>query len=233
MTMIRQMISLGWDTSHSTGSGVTMGAFNLQSMTEFPYRLPLFPLPVVLLPGAVMPLHIFEQRYRDMVTDVLEGDRRFGLIYHDWDEHGPFLADTGRVGCVAEIRQHEELEDGRYLLMITGVERFAIDEGLEQKSLYFEGTVTSYSDDSAMKGEEMEFRRRESIRLFEDLINLLPERPEGLRELDAGGEVSFPLAQTIQMDLPWHQRLLELRDEGSRLERIDQVLRAVMRRGIG
>lgn len=227
------MISLGWDTSHSSGSGVTERPLNVQPMPEFRYRLPLFPLPVVLLPGAVMPLHIFEQRYRDMVADVLEEDRRFGLIYHDWDEHGPFLADTGRVGCVAEIRQHEELEDGRYLLMVSGVERFVIDEGLEQQSLYFEGIVTSYSDDSAMTGEEMEFRRRESIRLFEDLIDLLPERPEGLRELDAGQEVSFPLAQTIQMDRPWHQRLLELRDEGSRLERIDQVVRAVMRRGIG
>ena len=200
-------------------------------MPELRYRLPLFPLPVVLLPGAVMPLHIFEQRYRDMVSDVLEGDRRFGLIYHDWDESGPFLADNGRVGCVAEIQQHEELTDGRFLLIVEGVERFVIDEGLEQQALYFESIVTPYVDSSAMRGEEMQFRRRESIRLFDQLVDLLPERPERLPELDATAETSFSLAQTIQMELPWHQRLLELRDEGSRLERIDQVLRAVIRRG--
>ncbi len=200
-------------------------------MPELRYRLPLFPLPVVLVPGAVMPLHIFEQRYRDMVSDVLERNRTFGLIYHDWDDHGPFLAEHGQVGCVAHIREHERLEDGRYMLIVEGLERFVIDEGLEQRALYFEAIVTSYSDTSAMHGEEMEFRRTESIRLFEQLVALLPERPDHLPELDAGAEVSYALAQTIQMDLPWHQRLLEIRDEGSRLERIDQVLRAVIRHG--
>lgn len=199
-------------------------------MPELRYRLPLFPLPVVLLPGMVMPLHIFEQRYRDMVADVLTGDRRFGLIYHDWDEDGPFLADTGEVGCVAEIQQSEELEDGRYLLIIKGLERFVIDEGLEQQALYFESIVTPYEDESAMQGAEMAFRRRESMRLFEELLSLLPERPDRLPELSEAAEVSFLIAQTIQMELPWHQRLLELRDEGSRLERIDQVLRVVIRR---
>ncbi|MCH1572322.1 MAG: LON peptidase substrate-binding domain-containing protein [Longimicrobiales bacterium] len=199
-------------------------------MPELRYRLPLFPLPVVLLPGVVMPLHIFEQRYRDMVADVLTGDRRFGLIYHDWDEDGPFLADSGEVGCVAEIQQCEELEDGRYLLIIKGLERFVIDEGLEQQALYFESIVTSYEDESAMQGAEMAFRRRESMRLFEELIGLLPERPDRLPELSETEEVSFLIAQTIQMELPWHQRMLKLRDEGSRLERIDQVLRAVIRR---
>ncbi len=200
-------------------------------MPELRYRLPLFPLPVVLLPGAVMPLHIFEQRYRDMVADVLTGDRRFGLIYHDWDQDGPFLADTGEVGCVAEIRQSEELEDGRFLLVVEGLERFVIDEGLEQQSLYFESIVTPYEDHSAMQGAEMAFRRRESMRLFDQLVGLLPERPDRLPEFSDGAEVSFLIAQTIHMELPWHQRLLELRDEGSRLERIDQVLRAVIRRG--
>ncbi|MGB1658302.1 MAG: LON peptidase substrate-binding domain-containing protein [Longimicrobiales bacterium] len=200
-------------------------------MPRLRYRLPLFPLPVVLLPGAVMPLHIFEQRYRDMVADVLEQDRRFGLIFHDWDDHGPFLAESGQVGCVAEVREHEQLEDGRYVLIVEGLERFVIDEGLEQQALYFEAIVTPYADTSAMHGEEMEFRRRESIRLFEQLVGLLPERPDRLPELSAEAEVSYPLAQTIQMELPWHQRLLEIQDEGSRLERIDQVLRAVIRRG--
>ena len=95
-------------------------------MPELRYRLPLFPLPVVLLPGAVMPLHIFEQRYRDMVADVLGQDRRFGLIYHDWDDHGPFLAESGQVGCVAAIREHEQLEDGRYLLILAKNNNFDV-----------------------------------------------------------------------------------------------------------
>lgn len=200
-------------------------------MPELRYRLPLFPLPVVLLPGAVMPLHIFEQRYRDMVADALQHDRRFGLIYHDWDDHGPFLAEYGQVGCLAEIREYEALEDGRYLLIVQGVDRFVIDDGLEHQALYFEAIVSPYADETAMAGEEIQFRRRESIRLFEELVGLLPESPEGLPKLDSAAETSFVLAQAIHVDRPWHQRLLEIRDEGSRLERIDQVLRAVIRRG--
>jgi len=200
-------------------------------MPENRYRLPLFPLPVVLLPGAVMPLHVFEKRYREMVADVLKTDRKFGLIFHDWDEQGPFLGEEGCVGCLAEIQQHEELEDGRFILIVRGVGRFVIDEGLDQKSLYFEAIVTDYKDASAMRGEEMEFRRGESVQLLDELLDLLPDRPDHLAELSVHSELSYSLAQAIQMEFPWHQRLLEIQDEGSRLERIDQVLRAMIRRG--
>ncbi len=200
-------------------------------MPEHRYRLPLFPLPVVLLPGAVMPIHVFEKRYREMVADVLKTDRKFGLIFHDWDEQGPFLGEEGRVGCLAGIQQHEELEDGRFILIVRGVGRFAIDEGLDQKSLYFEAIVTDYKDASAMRGEEMEFRRGESVQLLDELLDLLPDRPDHLAELSVHSELSYSLAQAIQMEFPWHQRLLEIQDEGSRLERIDQVLRAMIRRG--
>ena len=96
-------------------------------MSENRYRLPLFPLPVVLLPDAAMSLHVFEQRYREMVSHVLKTNRLFGLIFHDWDEQGPFLAEEGRVGCLAEIQEDEELEDGRFLLIVRGAGRFAID----------------------------------------------------------------------------------------------------------
>ena len=191
------------------------------------YRLPLFPLPTVLLPGALMPLHIFEPRYRDMVRDCLEGDHRFGMIYHDWDEQGPFLSEAGRIGCVGEIREHQMLEDRRSLLVIQGVERFRIEDGIESEALYFEGLVTPYPDTTVMRGEELRGRRRESIRLFHRVVASLSERPDALPELEPDEETSFLLAQTIQADARWHQRLLELRDEGSRLARVDRILRAV------
>ena len=86
--------------------------------------LPLFPLSLVLFPGTVVPLHIFEPRYRQMVTDILEGDRRFGLLYHDPDEHGPFMNEPGRVGTVAVIRRYQPLPDGRSMIMVRGLDRF-------------------------------------------------------------------------------------------------------------
>lgn len=196
---------------------------------EVRYRLPLFPLPTVLLPGMFMPLHIFEPRYRQMVSDCLVGDGRFGLVYHDWDEQGPFLSEPGRVGCVAEIGEHQYLEDGRSLIVAEGVERFRIVDGIESDTLYFEGLVARHPDTTVMRGEELAQRRRESIALFHSVVASLSERPEALPDLDADRELSFLLAQTIQVDPAWHQRLLELTDEGSRLARVDRVLRAVLK----
>lgn len=196
---------------------------------ELRFRLPLFPLPTVLLPGMHMPLHIFEPRYRQMVDDCLYGDRRFGLIYHDWDDQGPFLSEPGRVGCVGEIGEHQALEDGRSLIVIAGVHRFRIVDGIESDTPYFEGLVTSHPDTTVMEGEELASRRRESIALFQSVVASLSDKPDALPDLDADRELSFLLAQTIQVDPKWHQRLLELTDEGSRLARVDQVLRAVLK----
>jgi len=202
-------------------------------MTQAPhpeerFRIALFPLPVVLLPGAQMPLHIFEPRYRDMVRDALAADRRFGMVYHDWDRQGPFLSEEGRVGTVAEIRQHELLEDGRSLLLVEGVERFRIVDGIESDALYFEALVTPYRDTTVMKGEELAFRRGESIDLFDRVVDALEERPAPLPDLSRDSELSFVLARTVQVEPGFLQRLLELTDEGSRLERLDRIFRAAL-----
>lgn len=196
---------------------------------EHRYRLALFPLPVVLLPGALMPLHIFEQRYRDMVRDCTTSDGRFGMVYHDWDDSGPFLGEEGRIGCVAEIRQHELLADGRSLLVVGGVERFRIIDLVESDTLYFEGLVEPYPDRTVMHGEELALRRKESIRLFHTVVETLSAEPAKLPDLTPDDEISFRLAQTIQVTPGWHQRLLELQDEASRLTRLDRVFRAAMR----
>lgn len=192
------------------------------------YRLPLFPLPVVLLPEASMPLHVFEPRYREMVTDCLASDRRFGLVYHDWDRQGPFLCEEGRVGCVAEIREHQLLEDGRSLIGVRGIERFGIVDGIESNSRYYEALVSPYRDIDPLPGELLTARREESIQLFHAVVASLAERPEQLPELRPDREVSYRLAQTIGVDPSWHQRLLELRDETARLNELDRVFQAAL-----
>jgi ATP-dependent Lon protease len=204
---------------------MSLGPFPRQ---EERFRIALFPLPVVLLPGARMPLHIFEPRYRDMVRDALATDRRFGMMYHDWDRHGPFLGEEGRVGTVAEIIQYQMLEDGRSMILIDGRERFHIVDGIESETLYFEALVSPYPDATAMEGEELAFRRGESIELFHRVLASLAERPSGVPEPNRGEELSFLLAQTIAVEPGFLQRLLELTDEGSRLERIDRIFRAAL-----
>jgi ATP-dependent Lon protease len=192
-------------------------------------RLPLFPLPIVLLPGAALPLHIFEPRYRSLVSDCLEGDRRFGLVCHDWDERGPFLSEEGRVGCVAEIVEHESLEDGRSLIVVRGVERFRIVDGVESESLYFEALVTPYRDVPPPSQEGIVRRRRDSIELFQRVVASLDDTPENVPDLEPELETSFVLAQTIDIEHGWLQGLLERRREAERLDQLDRVFRAVLR----
>jgi Lon protease-like protein len=99
----------------------------------------MFPLAkTVLLPGEVLPLHIFEPRYRDMVRDALASHRVIGIVqslpenFHE--DIG--LSKVREVGAVGFIAKHEELPDGRFLLWLLGLERFHVDEELESATLY-------------------------------------------------------------------------------------------------
>jgi ATP-dependent Lon protease len=197
-----------------------------------PRRLPLFPLPVVLFPGAPMPLHIFEPRYRRMVNVSLETDRRFGLIYHDCDERGPFLSEEGRVGCEAEIRKQQLLPDGRSLILARGVERFRIVDGLETREPYYEALVTPYTDDKRPHPEAIREVRSHTLELFHAVLATMTSPPDEVPDFDLAHELAFQLAPTIQIDARWQQSLLELRDEVYRLERLDAVLQAAVDRVI-
>lgn len=114
-------------------------------MIQVPDVVPVFPLPqTVLLPGEVLPLHVFEQRYRDMVRDALASHRVIGITSLAGDGS---LEETDRpemesVGCLGFIGQHQELPDGRFLLWLVGLERFRIDEELEVPTRYRQVRVT-------------------------------------------------------------------------------------------
>lgn len=205
-------------------------------------RLPLFPLPVVLLPGSVMPLHIFEARYRQMVARCLEYDRRFGLIYHDPDRMGPFGMEAERVGTVAEIQEFQILPDGRSLLLAEGHSRFRIVDGIESDTLYYEGLVDPFDDEPALDEEELMSRRRRSLDLFLSVVEQMRVEGEGeldgppaegedeaevmarLEALDPAEEISFRIAERIRVDPVWLQSFLELSHEASRLNRLDVLL---------
>lgn len=193
-------------------------------------RLPLFPLPVVLFPENGMPLHIFEPRYREMVADIMDGDRRFGFIYHDPDESGPFLNREGQVGTVAEIRKHQPLPDGRSMLVVRGLERFVIRNEVEDDTPYYQADVEEYGDESPASPEKLVQRRERSLGLFRSMLQALPHVPDALPELRADKEVSFLLAGVVQMEPFWQQELLEMRDEVARLERLEPIFRVRLER---
>ena len=190
-------------------------------------RLPLFPLPVVLFPGALMPLHLFEPRYRQMAAHCLEADKRFGLIFHDPDQHGPFRMEPGRVGCIAEILKFQPLPDGRSLVLAGGIERFEIEDGIESSSLYYEALVREQPDVLDDPGEIIQ-RRRASIRLFRQVAAQVSPDSDPVPRPDEQLETAFQLAQAIRVDPNWQQELLEARSERVRLDQLDALLRSVL-----
>jgi len=191
-------------------------------------RLPLFPLPVVLIPGSVMPLHIFEPRYRQMIARCLEYDRQFGLLYHDPDRMGPFEMEPGRIGTVAEIGEFRILPDGRSLLLAVGKERFQIEDGVESDTLYFEAVVSEKVDLYPADPLGLVSARSRSLALFREAqrrFGSLPPESEGEDpDLESEPYLSWALASRIQGDPAWQHDLLCLEREVDRLLRIDQIL---------
>jgi Lon protease-like protein len=128
--------------------------------TDLPEIIPVFPLPgALLLPRGQMPLNIFEPRYLAMVDDSLrDGHRLIGMIQpdvaHSTSETRPNLY---KVGCTGRITQLAETGDGRYLLQLTGVARFRVEEEMVVSTAYRQCRVTfaPFADDFiARKGEE-------------------------------------------------------------------------------
>ena len=94
-----------------------------------PPTIPIFPLPnVVLFPSALLPLHIFEPRYRAMVTDALDGERLIGMVMlrPGWEPHYEEDPDVYPIGCAGFITHAEPLPDGRFNIMLRGLEKFRI-----------------------------------------------------------------------------------------------------------
>jgi Lon protease-like protein len=196
-------------------------------------RFPLFPLPVVLFPGAEMPLHIFEPRYRQMVADCLQGDRRFGLVYHDSDEQGPFLSEPGRVGTIAHVERFHALPDGRSLIMVRGEERFEIRRGLDLEHLYYEAEVEPFVDGGVPAPAAIRTARMQTMELLHTVLETMSEPPDQVPCFDVERDLSFQLAPLIQIDARWQQSLLELQEEAYRLERLEAVFQAAVDRATG
>ncbi len=106
-------------------------------------KLPLFPLNLVLFPGMVLPLHIFEPRYRAMINYCIEEKRPFGVVLIDENEHGRGDVAPYRVGTAARIERVEKLEDGRMNITAVGMERFRVQE-LHYDHSYLTGTVAHF-----------------------------------------------------------------------------------------
>lgn len=180
-------------------------------MGESEDRFPLFPLGLVILPTEVVPLHIFEDRYKLMIGNCIEDESEFGIVW---------LADGGlrEVGCTARVAQVlERMEDGRMNILVRGERPFQLVRRIEDMP-YPAGDVEFLEDDDAGIDEELAAEARES---YADLVELVTdERPgtDQLAELSAYG-----MAATIELSPEPKQALLEERSEDARMRVVGEL----------
>ncbi|KAK7243255.1 hypothetical protein RIF29_38047 [Crotalaria pallida] len=190
-------------------------------------ELPLFPLPLVLFPGAILPLQIFEFRYRIMMHTLLHTDLRFGVIYTD------SVSGTADVGCVGEVIKHERLVDDRFFLICKGQERFRVNSVVRTKPYlvaqvtWLEDRPSSASEDTNLDGlaGEVETYMKDVIRLSNRLGGK-PEKEVGdLRRNLFPTPFSFFVGSTFEGAPREQQALLELEDTAARLKREKETLK--------
>jgi ATP-dependent Lon protease len=207
-------------------------------VTELAVReLPLFPLPdVVLFPQEVLPLHIFESRYRMMLRTVMAEDRRFGVVR--WDPQRQKMAE---VGCCAEILHWQSQEDDRSNIVTMGQQRFRVLSILRETPYrvamvsWIEDDTSDSRDDLAALTGNVSQALRDVVELTGKLIGkpatLPPDLPDLPRELSywIGAHLGGPVADH-------QQALLEITDTGERLrqeyELLDQTRRQLAARTV-
>ena len=141
-------------------------------------ELPLFPLPeVVLFPNEVLPLHIFESRYRIMLKSVLESDSLFGVV--KWD---PATKSMANVGCCAHVIKHQTSEDGRSNIITIGQQRFQILE-IIRTTPYYSAMVSWIDDNKITNLQNLDLLRDSVIEALNDVVNLTSKLPNSQKML--------------------------------------------------
>ena len=179
---------------------------------------PLFPLGIVALPSELIPLHIFEERYKAMVSHCLEHESEFGIVW---------MADDGLrpVGCACEIAEVlERMDDGRINLIARGTRPFQLQE--RQETLpYPAGVVEFLADRAEPEDPEVAAQAHEA---YADLVREATDRTPDPDEVAAMS--AYQMAATVEFGLDAKQGLLDLRSETARLKLVTRLFRAAVRR---
>lgn len=177
--------------------------------------LPLFPLDLVLFPGAALPLHIFEPRYQEMIGECLAATAPFGLIRAL--EQG-----LAEIGCTAEITEvTKRYGDGRLDIMTRGRQRFEVLH-LDRERSFLRGEVLMLSDEP---GDATETDKGRAIQAHTEILSLAGAAPEFPA---VEGNLSFQLAASLPLDLDFKQKLLTMPSEPERIHELANYLEGVL-----
>jgi Lon protease-like protein len=185
---------------------------------ELEHEFPLFPLGIVALPGELIPLHIFEERYKTMMSQCLEEEREFGIVW---------MSDDGlrTIGCAAEIeRVLERMDDGRMNLLTRGTRPFRVVER-QGHLAYPAGVIEFVSDRSEEPDPALVSTAHEA---YVDLVKRATDRePDADEVLEMG---AYAMAATVDFGLEAKQGLLDMRSENARLRLVTRLFRAAVKR---
>jgi Lon protease-like protein len=191
-------------------------------------HLPLFPLPLVLLPNELLPLHIFEPRYRQMLKDVALGKNMFGVSFFNPQESFIEKPLAGSVGCAAEVRETQTMPDGRSNILTVGIIRYRLIDYVDGSDPYLVGDVEFFEDEkedasvlSPLADEVFTLFRRIALAAhklggergaFPDVAQTEPEA------------LSFLVTAAFNLEPDLKYQLLETRSTVERLERLKEIL---------
>jgi Lon protease-like protein len=179
---------------------------------------PLFPLGLVALPGELVPLHIFEERYKTMMNECLRDEREFGIVW---------LADDGlrEIGCACEIeRVLERMDDGRMNLLTRGTRAFRVVE--RQAHLAYPAGVIEFVEDHEEDVDADALRAAHEC--YGELVRRATDRDPDESELV--DMTAYAMAATVDFGLDAKQGLLDLRSENARLRLVTRLFRAAIKR---
>jgi Lon protease-like protein len=179
---------------------------------------PLFPLGLVALPGELVPLHIFEERYKTMMNECLRDEREFGIVW---------LSDDGlrEIGCACEIeRVLERMDDGRMNILTRGTRPFRVVE--RQGHLAYPAGVIEFVEDRPDPVDPESLRTAHEA--YAELVRRATDRdPE---ESELADMSAYAMAATVDFGLDAKQGLLDLRSENARLRLVTRLFRAAIKR---
>jgi uncharacterized protein len=199
-------------------------------LSDFANRCRLFPLPnLVLFPHAILPLHIFEPRYRQMTEDALAGDHLVTIVQvkpmvhgSSWTEPVPIMD----VACLGRIVQHERLPDGRFNFLLLGCKRVRLARELPSPKLYRIAEATILEDQGTSTDDDL--RREELIEKFLQVFQLTHRLDPDLSHLlNSGltlGTLSDIIAHTLDLPAALKQSLLEEVRVDARVETLRTIL---------
>ncbi len=187
-------------------------------------RIPLFPLGVVVLPEMLLPLHIFEERYKLMIGECIAAEKPFGIVLFDSQS-------IRSVGCTTRVHEvTRKYDDGRMDILTRGEKRFVIHSLVEERA-YMEARVSFFEDQAESPDDTMAATLAEAHRLLKQVAAVVSTpAPEALLALEDPARLSFAIAALEGFTPAERQQFLEMTSAHERLRKSVQALARLLER---